>query len=177
MMRWIYFLILTLAAIILQTTLVQLLWVRTPIGPVGPELLAAVAVFVALRVRGATEAALAGWALGLAVDLTLSGPGMGLLPLLYAAAAAGINRLREAVFGGRAMTQIVLTFLFCTFVYETWAFYDLWQGEAGGRRAGATALLALGLSAYTGLLAPLVCRLLRRLERLLLATPPGRARR
>ena len=174
-MRWIYFLILTLLAVILQTTLVQVLWVRTPIGPVGPEILAAAAVFFALNARSATDAALAGWVLGFALDLTLSGPGMGLLPLLFAAAAWGLSRMREAIFKDRAPTQMVLTFLFCAFVYETWTAADVLLGQAG--RSGARALQALGLSAYTGLLAPLVCGLLRRLERLLLTAPPSRSGR
>jgi len=174
-MRWIYFLILTLAAVILQTTVVQVLWVRTPVGAIGPEVLAAAAVFFALNARGATDAALAGWVLGFAVDLTLSGPGMGLLPLLFAAAAWALNRIREAVFRDRALPQMVLTFLFCAFVYEVWTAADVLWGQAG--RSGARALQALGLSAYTGLLAPLVCGLLRRVDRLLLAAPPSRGRR
>jgi len=83
MIRWIYFLILVLLAVVVQTSVMPVIWFRTPLGYVGPELLAAVAVFVALHVRSRTEAALAGWTLGFAVDLTLSGPGMGVPSLLY----------------------------------------------------------------------------------------------
>jgi len=174
-MRWVYFLILTLLGVIGQTTVVQMLWFRTPVGWIGPEILAAVAVFVALRVRATTDAALAGWTLGFAVDLTLSGTGMGLLGLLYAAATAGLHRIREGFFGERAITHMVLTFLFCSFVYQLWILYDglIGAGSPGGRGA----LQALGLSAYTAILAPLVCGALKPISRFLLAVPAGRSKR
>ncbi len=176
-MRWIYFLILTLGAVILQTTLVQVLWLRTRVGWVGPEVLAVVAVFVALRVRSAGEAALAGWTLGFALELTLSGPGMGLLPLLYAAAAAGLHRIRQAFFRDRAVTQMVLTFLFCAAVYHLWAFYDVWAGPPAAGQLGRRTFQVVGLAAYTAVLAPLVCGALRRIDRFLLAGAPRRGGR
>ena len=176
-MRWIYFLILTLAGVILQTTLVQVLWLQTRIGWIGPEVLAAAAVFVALHARGRTEAALAGWTLGFAVELTLSGPGMGLLALLYAAGTAALHRVREAFFRERAVPQMVLTFVFCTFVYQLWTLYDVWLGAARGGPLGPRALQALGLAVYTAALAPLVCGLLGRFDAVLLAAPAGRGAR
>ena len=65
-MRWVYFLVAVLAALLAQTTIGLVLWFRTSLGWIGPELLATVAVFVALNVRSSTSAALAGWALGFA---------------------------------------------------------------------------------------------------------------
>ena len=174
-MRWIYFLILVVFATILQTTLVQVLWFRTSLGTIGPELMAAIAVFMALNLRGSTDAALAGWTLGFALDLTLTGPTMGLLPILFAAACWGLNRVREAVFKDRAPTQMVLTFLFCAVVYELWSLVDLWRD--GGGAIGVRSLQTLLLAAYTGLLAPLVCGALRKIDRLLVAVPTGRGGR
>lgn len=174
-MRWIYFLILTLLGVILQTTLVQLVWFRTGVGWIGPEILAMVAVFVALHVRSTTDAALAGWALGFALDLTLSGTGMGLLGLLYAAGAVGVHRMRGAVLGERGATQMLLAFIFCMFVYQLWTLYDVWAGAGGPW--GTQALQVVGLSAYTAILTPLACGGLRRIGRLLLVAPAGRGRR
>jgi len=173
-MRWIYFLILVVVAMILQTTLVQLLWFRTSLGLVGPELLAAIAVFMALNLRGSTDAALAGWALGFALDLTLTGPTMGLLPILFAAACWGLNRMREAIFKDRAPTQMVLAFLFCAVVYEFWSLVDVWRD---GGSIGMRSLQTLLMAAYTGVLAPLVYSALRKIDRLLAAVPTGRGGR
>ena len=170
-MRWVYFLILAAGATILQTTLVQVLWVQTRLGWIGPELLSAVAVFVALNVRSSTDAALAGWVLGFALDLTLTGPGMGALPMLFAAGCWALNRIREAVFRDRAPTQMVLTFLFCATVYTLWTILDVWLG---GGSLGARMLQALALAAYTGLLSPLAHGTMRRVDRLLLTAPSGR---
>ena len=177
MIRWIYFLILVLLAVVVQTSVMPVIWFRTPLGYVGPELLAAVAVFVALHVRSRTEAALAGWTLGFAVDLTLSGPGMGVPSLLYMVASVGVYQVREAVFHERISLQFILGLLFCLFVYERWTLWGLVFGGVNRSAAGGQAVLAMGLAAYTAVLTPLVCRVLKPLQGLLISTPPGRARR
>jgi len=177
MIRWVYFLILVYVAVVLQTTVVQVLWLRTALGYVGPELLASVAVFVALSARSGTDAALAGWVLGFALDLTGSGGGMGLLALLYAAGGAGLCRVREAVFRDRAGTQVLLALLFCLFVYQLWTAYDVLSGQIARAQWPRQALRAAALAAYTAVLTPLVCAGLKRLRRLLLVTPSGRERR
>jgi rod shape-determining protein MreD len=175
-MRWIYFLILVWAAVILQTSVIQALWLPTSLGYVGPEMLACVAVFVSLRARRGTDAALAGWVLGFALDLTLSGRGVGLLALLYAAACAGIFSIREAFFSDRPMTQMILALVFCLFVYELWTAYDALTGEIGTGWWRA-AVQAAGVAAYTAVLTPLVCGLLSRMQRLLILMPLRRWRR
>lgn len=177
MMRWIYFLILVLAAVVLQTTVVQVLWLRTRLGYVGPEILAAVAVFVALRARSATDAALAGWVLGFALDLTLSGGGFGLLALLYAAGCAGVFVVREVFFRDRPVTQMILALLFCLFVYELWTAYEVLAGASGPGHWWRNAVQAAGLSAYTAAVTPLLCVPLGRMQHLLIAAPLGRRRR
>ncbi len=177
-MRWIYFILLALVALLIQTTVGQVLWFRTSLGWIGPVFPATVAVFVALYARSATDAALAGWTLGFGLELTLSGGGMGLWALLYAAAAAGIYRIREGFFRERVVTQMFLGFLFCVFVHELWVTYDvLVAAPAGGGLAHKAALQALGVSAYTAVLTPLIFVPLRRVERLIVAAPSGRDRR
>jgi len=174
--RWVYFILLTVAVIVVQTTVGQVLWVRTPVGLVGPVFPAMVAVFVTLSVRSGTDAALAAWVLGLSVDLTLSGRGMGLTALLYAAAAAGIFRVREAFFRDRVFPQMVLGFAFCLFVQGLWA---AWAAAWSSGTVGFGRLLvqALGVSAYTAALTPLACRALRRVGRWLAVVPSGAERR
>ncbi len=179
-MRWYHFAILvfvSVVGVVVQSTVGQLLWFRTELGWIGPELLAAVAVFIALYATNATDAALSGWILGFAVDLTVSGSSMGLLALLYAAGCWGIFHVRDVFFRDRAMTQIIIGLVFCVFVYELWTVYDI---LVGGRESGEyfrPALQALGLSIYTAVLTPLVCAVLKRLREFLLPAPPIRERR
>jgi rod shape-determining protein MreD len=172
-MRWGYFLLAVLAGVMVQTTVAQVLWFQTPVGWVGPEVLAMVAVFVALNVRSATDAALAGWTLGMAMDLTLSGEGMGLLGLLYAAVAAGMFHFRRAFFREKVLTQMLLSLGFCLMVYEAWTLYDLLLRAAPAAEYGRRGVQVLGLSAYTGVLAPMTYAGLRRVQRLLLAGQPA----
>ena len=174
-MRWTWFLILAAVGFILQNTVVPVLWLPTPLGEVGPELLAALTVFVALNVRGRTNAALAGWVLGFAVDLNLSDGGMGLLALLYAGGAAVLYRAREVFFRDRALVQIILSFVFCAVVFQVWTAYDVFVVTGGpyARRAAQ----ALCLSAYTAVLTPVVCAAAGRARRLIFPPSAGGRRR
>jgi len=176
-MRWAYFLPVVLLATLLQTSAAQVLWFPTPVGWIGPELLGAVAVFVALNVRSGVDAALAGWTLGFAVDLTGSGEGLGLLALLYAAGSAGVFRVRSEFFSDRPMTQALMALGFCLFVYQSWAGCDVLLLSGSGAEYPRRVVQALGVSAYTALLSPLVCAVLGRVQRLLLAAPAAGRRR
>ena len=176
-MRWAYFIPAVLAAMVVQTTVGQVLWFRTSLGWIGPELLACVAVFVALNVRNGTDAALAGWALGLGVDVTLSGEGMGLLPLLYAAGCGGLFGIRDPFYRARFLSQMALGLMFCLFVYQLWTAYDVLVFPALHRSYGARILQAAALAAYTAVLTPLVGGLLRKAQRQLVAMPDARGRR
>lgn len=175
-MRWIYFLILAVATVVVQTTVGQVLWLPTPLGPIGPVFPAAVAVFVALYARSGLDAALAGWVLGFGLDLTLSGAGMGLPAILYALGAAGVFSVREAFFRDRMLTQAVLGMLFCVFAHELLVVGDAILAGSGGA-FGRRLVQVLAVSAYTAVLTPVVCALLRRIERLLIVPLPGRQRR
>jgi rod shape-determining protein MreD len=176
-MRWLPFILVALAALMLQTTLLQVFWLPTPVGWVGPELLAAVAVFLALNVRSASDAALAGWVLGLALDLTLSGEGMGLLALLYAGGAAGVFHVRRSFFRDKVLSQAVLGLLFCLPVYELWTLYQLLPTGAPAGEYWARSVQAAGVSAYTAVLVPPACGVLKRMQRMLLTGPGFGGRR
>ena len=159
-----------------QTTIVPPLWICTSVGFLGPEVMATLAVFMALRVRNWADAGLAGWVLGLAMDLTLSGEGLGLLSLLYAVGAIGLFSVRELFYRERVLTQVLLSLLFTLFVYQIWTIYQAaMYGSPGG--FGARAAQAAGLAVYTGLVAPIMFALYGRAQRLLLVEPAGRGRR
>ncbi|MHC4717392.1 MAG: rod shape-determining protein MreD [Planctomycetota bacterium] len=176
-MRWVYFVILTVVAVIAQTTVVQVMWLRTPVGYVGPEVLASVAVFAALHARTRVDAALAGWTSGFALDLLMSGPGMGLMSLLYMTACVGVHGVREIAFRDRAVTQMVLALAFCLFVYALVTAYDLLSGSIGGQSVFRQLVQSAGLAAYTALVTPVVCRILKHFQRWLVPVPSGRRRR
>lgn len=175
-MRWIYFLLITYAAVLVQTTVGQVLWLPTPAGWIAPVFLAAMAVFVAMFVRSRVDALLAAWTLGMATDLTLSGSGMGLLALLFLAGAWGVYNLREAFFCERVATQVIMALLFCLFVFETWAVYQVLLGDLPGGQFARLALQAAGISVYTAAVTPLICAALRRMQRVLMTFPSGRGR-
>lgn len=171
-MRWFYYLILALLAVLLQSTVVQVLWFRTGSGWTGPDVVAAVAIFVGLSARTSLDAALAGWLAGMALDLTLTGGGMGLLGLLYAGACAAIVHLRHAMLRDKALTQFILGLLFCLFVYGPWMLYQ--QIISPASSLGSQALQVLGVALTTALLTPLVVAALKRVQRFLI--PAGSAR-
>lgn len=177
-MRWIYFVLLALAVLLVQTTIVRIIWIPTAVGDIAPVLPAAMAVFIAMFARSGIDAALAGWALGLALDMSLAGgEGMGLLALLFAAGAGAVYRIREALFCERTLTQALMGLAFCLFVLEAWVGYQVVFGDVPRADFAARALQALGVSVYTAVVTPPVCAALKRLRRVLFVVAPTRERR
>jgi len=183
-MRWIAFLILTYAVLLLQTSLVQFgSFLAGSAGSVQPDLLALVAAFVAMFARNNLDAMLAAWVLGLAMDLTTGGGGVhgsavGVMPVAYALAAGAVYRLREVFFREKASTRVVLTLLFCLVAHGLWvALQSLlsWRYMTWGAY-GRTMVQATLVSLYTAALAPLAHWLLDRAEPWLLAPGGGRTR-
>jgi rod shape-determining protein MreD len=178
-MRWVPFLILTYAVVLLQTTVVQ--WLSFMAGAartVQPDLLAMVAVFVALFARGGLDVMLAAWALGLAADLT-AGAAVGIMPVTYALAAGAIFRVREVFFRERFGTRFILTLVFCLMAHGLWATLQSlisWRHMDWGAY-GRVMLQAGGISLYTAALAPAAHWLLERVESRLIPSSGGRTRR
>jgi len=181
-MRWVPFLILVALAALLQRTAGLVLTFSLPgVGSVGPDLLAAVAVFVACRSRAWEDAVLAAWVLGLAVDVTAGGAGVAVGPMsvAYALAAWVLFRIREAFFHERAVTQALLALIFCLLAHGTWVTAETLLGGTGMAWAdyGSTMLQAVLLAVYTAALTPLVHAGLWRCRRLILAAPTARGAR
>ena len=186
-MRWVPFLIFAWLFILIQMTLGKILtFDRLAIGPVGPDLLALMAVFVAMNVRNVTNGMLAGWALGFLLDLTTAGgvggvTCVGPMAISYAVGVWMVFRLREAVFLDRALPQIVFAGLFCLITHVLWVTAQslLGAGQTSLADYGGAILQVLICSAYTALLMPLVYFLLSRIRGWLLLPLPthSRARR
>ena len=181
-MRWIPLVILIYLVVLVQTTIAQAVTVNVPwVGSISPDLAAVVTVFLALHAASGPDAMLAGWLLGLAVDLTAAGgPGaatvVGPMALVYALAAGGLFRAREALFHEHALTQTLLALVFCLFTHGVWLtsqallhFSDvLWSHYF-------RMLMQVVLSAaFSAALTPLVYYLLGRCRRWFVAVPAVR---
>jgi len=174
-MRWVPLAILTYLLLLAQTTVGGVLTFRARgIGLVGPDLLAIAAVYVALHVRSCLDAMLAGWLIGLAVDLTTGAATvLGPMPLAYALAAGCICRVREAFFRERIVTQALLAVLFCLIAHGLWLTIQClfalramtWSSY------GRLLLQAAALYVYTGVLTPLVGRGLRLVQGWIISAP------
>lgn len=181
-MRWIPFLILAWLVVMAQTSLGKILTLYAlPTGPVGPDLLVLLAVFVALQAPSAVDTMLAGWVLGMLVDLTTAGgltdpTRIGPMALLFALAVRLVFALREAFFRERALPQMVLAGLFCLLAHGLWITVQvlLAGGEIGWGGYGRLLLQVLLSSVYTALLMPLAYVLLRGIRGMILSTPPSR---
>lgn len=182
-MRWIPFVIFAYILILLQTTVAGLLVISPwAIGPVGPDLMAILAVFVALNVRSGADAMIAGWILGLALDLTAGGVGggtvVGPMCIAYALGCRGVFHIREVIFRERAVSQALLTLLFCLFAHGLWVtLQSVRLGRVSASMYGVMLLQVVGVGLYTGLLAPLGYFALIRLRSWLIISPRGRSRR
>jgi len=180
-MRWIFFLILAYVALVAQTTVGGLLVIHTAwAGPVAPDVVAMVAVFVAMALRNGTDAGLACWILGLGLDLA-SGPGattvVGPMALAYGLGGLMVFQLREMFFRDKILSQVVMTLLFAVATHAIWVTLQALVARAfTWSEYGQMLLQAVLLGAYTAALAPLLHALLLRHERILLIVPSRRSR-
>jgi hypothetical protein len=159
-MRWPIFLILAYAVILVQVSLGGLLTVSLPIGRVGFDLVAATAVFMAFRTWTATEAMLACWVLGLTLDLTTAGGRpwgptvVGPFAIVFSLLGGAVFSIREAFFRDRALTQVVVTLLFCLLAHALWI--TLQTIRLGGWDFyGSMLVQAAAIAGFTAVLAPL----------------------
>jgi rod shape-determining protein MreD len=184
-MRWIPFLIFAYLFVLVQTTLGRMITLeRLPFGPVGPDFVVLLAVFIAFYVRGVIDGMLAGWTLGILLDLTTGGgPGgitrVGPMAIFFCLCVYVVFHMREAVFRERAVPQILIAALFCFLAHMFWAITQMLLGPiAMSWSLFARVVLQVLLSSiYTGLLMPLTHFILMPCRNWLLVLPPSGMRR
>ncbi len=169
-MHWFGLVIVTIVVAAAQTSVGSLL----TINMVAPSFLLVTAVYYGFR-WSATEAGIAGWALGLAADLTGASP-IGAHSLCFALAAVIASRLRSVVMTDHPLAQMLVTgllgWLAYSVIFTHAAWRDGWTTWSFGlslKRAGWVAL-------YTALLAPYLFWLLERAVPLLGLQPHSRRR-
>jgi rod shape-determining protein MreD len=184
-MRWLPVAILVYVAVVIQTTAGQFVTLHLPwMGPVSPDLLAMVTVFLAMRAATTVDAMLTGWLLGVAVDLTVgggvgAGTVVGPMAVAYALAAGGLGRAREALFHEHALTQFLLALVFCLFTHTVWitaqSLVNLRDVTWGGYLQMLMQMLVSAF--YTAALTPLVHYVLSRHTRWFVVGPISRRER
>lgn len=161
-MRWVFFAISVWFLIVAQTTFGSILRLdSSAAGPIGPDLLAPLAVFVALHARRQTDVLIAVWAMGLAIDLlTLGGPGsssvVGPMALAYVLGAKLVFSVRDAIFRERILTKALLTGCFCLVAHCLWVTLQsvMAFGHTSWGQYGRMILQSVGIASYTAVLAP-----------------------
>ncbi len=181
-MRWVQFVILLCVVLVAQIALGGMITFNLgPMGRVAPDLMAIMAVFIAMRGPNVLSVMSAAWVLGFAVGVTaVGGVGpptvLGPMSFAYAIAAWLIFRVREAVFGEHVVTQGMLALVFCAASHLVWV-------TAQTALSGAWVyyqpliLQAIGVSVYTALLMPVGFWLLSMAQGLFIETPVRRTRR
>lgn len=170
-MKWPAFIVLALLTVAAQVTAGAVF--RIDLGGgllLAVDLLAIVAVLLALRVRAGTQVMLAGWVLGLFIDLASSATPIGLYALTFALAAGMVFQLRGAVFTSNPVTQMAMTFVFCLVSHGGARIFIRAAVRPPGGPLGLELLQALLLALCTAVVAPAVMALVRKFDWLIL--PP-----
>jgi rod shape-determining protein MreD len=157
-MKWIPFAILTLIALVLQTTVLE----KIEFHSVRPDLMFILAVYYALWAPW-PDAGIAACILGFVFDAQSLQP-MGLHTLCYGSAAYGIFRLRQFVLREHAVAQFAITAVF-TLLVQLVIWIYLHSAAAGGISWGTVFRVATLTSLYTALLAPFIYSFLHRFAR------------
>ena len=132
---------------------------RLAMGPIGPDFMVIFALFIAFNARDVIDAMLAGWVLGILIDLTTAGGGscVGPMATLYSLMCWVAFSIREGIYSERALTQMIMAGIFCIVTHGLWitiqslTAFDISWGEYG------SLLLQVLLSAiYTAVLTPMV---------------------
>ena len=177
-MRWFGFIILALTAVALQVSAVAA--IRVELGlwglSLGVDLVAILAVLVALRVRQGSDALLGAWGLGLLIDLSVIASPIGLYALTFTLAAGMIVQVRDAVFSDNPLTQAGMAFTFCLVAHGlARLFVNLYVRREAGlfSRELVQVLLVAACTAFVG---PIVLALMRRLDWLIVVRPSRQRR-
>lgn len=176
-MRWLAFILLALVTVALQISVGAAL--RVKLGSSGLTLqvdfMAILAVMTALRVRHRHDVLLAAWLLGLLIDLSVVRSPIGLYALGFALGAGGVYHARAAVFGQSPLAQVILAAAFCLLAYAPARVFLNLYVRTGAGRLGWDLLQLLLVAVCTGVCAPVIGSVFRRLDRLILV-PAGRRR-
>ncbi len=183
-MRWIPFLIFAYLFVLAQSTLGKILtFDRLPIGPIGPDLLVLLAVFVGLNVRNLVDGMIACWLIGFMIDLTTAG-GVGLATRIgpmafgYCLSVWMVFALREAMFRDKALPQMLMAALFCLACHGFWITVQTLFAADGSWAVYGSLILQVIISAiYTAMLMPLINFLLTPCRGMIIATVAEKSRR
>lgn len=168
-MRWFPFILLAIAGIVCQTTLVAAIRAHG----VGPNVMFILAVYYALWGPW-PDAALAAMALGFMTDLYTGSPGrIGLHAFCYGGVAWCIIQVRQVLVRTHPLAQVLIVLAFGGAVELAVALYHYWIASQSGL-AKALGLAVLS-AAYTAVLTPVLLWLLCRLGRLTGLTTDPRA--
>lgn len=171
-MRWIPFLVLAYLAVVLHTSLGDVLSVPFQSWLIlRVDLLAGLAVMITLRVRTRADAMLAAWVLGLLADLTTIGTPIGLWAACFTLGSVAVYQVREAVFSGNPLTQFVMALMFCLLAHGLCVLFDNLYVRASAAGLWRDLLAVLMISLCTAGLTPVLCRLLRGLEKTIMIQP------
>ena len=187
-MRWIPLIILAYVMLLLQTSVGGILtFTDTPIGAIGPDLMAILAVYVAMRCWNPMDAMLAGWIIGFGLDLTaIGGAGqpaaLGPMSIGYALAAYVANNLGKELFRDKYLSQIIITATFCLLAHWFWVVMQFILAGQGmtWRMFWVRVLQVMLLAAYTAAIAPVGARCLNVVNKWIFSVHEdrsGRARR
>src|SRR5690606_6372078 len=132
---------------------------------IGPDWMLILAVYYALWGPW-PEAAIAGWILGLIVDLFTAPAGgrIGLHALLYGASAWGVIRARQVVVRNHPVAQFLITLVFALLIQAAVYFHQRWSSPGAPPPGALGAAMASAL--YTAVCAPPLLWVLNRLGRL-----------
>ncbi len=183
-MRWTPFLIFAYLFTLAQTSIGHILMLdRLTIGPIGPDFLVLLAVFIAMYVRTASDGMLAGWVLGMLLDLTTGGGAgastrVGPMAIFFALTVWLAFQVREAIYRERALPQMLLAGVFCFLTHTLWAGTQMFLAPQHYWGEFSRLLVQILCSSiYTGLLMPLMHFFLTPCRNWLLTAAPSRSRR
>lgn len=147
-MNWLAFSICAAAGWIAQTTAAP--W--TAIGGLRPDWVFVLVIFFALYARR-SDAILAGWILGLGVDL-LSAERLGLFALVYCLLAVGVNAIRDYVFLKHAGTHFVVTLAAGVLAQSAFVAYRCVTGSLASEGVGRAIVFGCAVAVYSAAWAP-----------------------
>ncbi len=176
-MRWPAFAIAGLLALAVQDTVGAVFRISLGGGlMLAVDFLAILAVLVALRTRTGSDALLAGWVLGLLIDLASPGRPMGLYAVMFGLAASLIYYVRSTVFTGNPITQMVMTFIFCLTAHGLARLFIHITAPPAGTSFFKDLGQAVLLAVCTAAVAPLLMSIMHKFDWLLISQRGQRRR-